>query len=105
LVAGIVDLEHAEPGAVVDGRELIELLLGPADPLEEFHIELQPKAGLGFLVSLPAAAVRAVFLIGRQPIHPVSHEHPVNTRHGQRHVMKASQIVRNLAGPKRVVLP
>ena len=71
LVAGVVDLEHANARAVVDGRELIEALSGARDPLEELHVHLQAVARLRLLVSLPALPVRPVLLIGRQPVHAV----------------------------------
>src|SRR6266851_7096432 len=64
LIAGVVDLEDPDPRAIVNRRELIEAGPGPWDPLEKLHVELQPMAGLGLLVALPAGRVRPMFLIG-----------------------------------------
>jgi len=47
LIAGVIDLEHADPGAVVDGRELIQPRARARDTLEEFHIDLHPMASGG----------------------------------------------------------
>ena len=65
LVAGIIDLQNSDPGAIVDGSELIKALCRTRDALEELHVHLQAVAGLGLLVALPSFAVRLVLLIGR----------------------------------------
>ena len=65
LVAGIVDLENPDTGAVVDRGELVEAFARPWDALEELHVHLQAVPGLGLLVAFPALTVRLVLLIGR----------------------------------------
>ena len=40
LIAGIVDLEDANPRAIVDGRELVQPLLGARDSFQKLHIHL-----------------------------------------------------------------
>ena len=65
LIAPVIDLQDPDSGAVIDGRELVELLAGAWDSLEELHIHLQAVPGLGFLVSLPTFSVRLMLLIGR----------------------------------------
>ena len=67
LIAGVIDLEHTDPGAVVDGRELVEALLRSRDALEELHVHLQAVTRLGLLVALPALNVRLVLLVRREP--------------------------------------
>jgi len=64
LIAGVVDLEHPDAGAVVDGRELVETLPGARDALEELHVHLEPVAGLLLLVALPPLRVLPVLLVG-----------------------------------------
>ena len=45
LVVAVVDLEHAQPGAIINGREL-KVVLGPAllavstNALQELHVDL-----------------------------------------------------------------
>jgi hypothetical protein len=41
------------------------------DALEEFHVHLQPVAGLGLAVALPPFVVRTMLLVCGQPIHAV----------------------------------
>jgi len=40
MVAGIVDLEHANARAVVDGCELLEALSGACNSLKQLHVHL-----------------------------------------------------------------
>ena len=40
LVAGIIDLQYSDTGAVVDGGELIEPFPRPRDAFEELHVHL-----------------------------------------------------------------
>ena len=54
LRAGVVDLQHADARAVVDGGELVEPLARPRNALEELHVHLQSMARLRLLVALPA---------------------------------------------------
>jgi hypothetical protein len=63
LVAAVVDLEHPDAGAIVDGRELVEATPSAGDPLEELDVHLQPMAGLGLLVALPALLVGTMLAI------------------------------------------
>ena len=77
LGAGVVNLEHTNPRAVIDGGELIEPPSRAGDALEEFHIELQSVTRLRFLVALPALPMRLMLLVRRQAMHPVSLEDPV----------------------------
>ena len=104
LVAGIVDLEHADARAVIDRRELVEPLPRAGDPLEELHIHLQPMARLRLLVPLPALRVRAMLLVAWQAVHPMPHQNAMHRRHRQRLLVKALQIVRDLARPEMVGL-
>ena len=78
LVAAVVDLEHPDAGAVVDGRELIQAPPGTRDALEELDVHLQPVAWLGLLVALPALFVRPMLLVGRQPGEAVAFEDPMH---------------------------
>src|SRR5262245_8306848 len=68
LVARVVDLQHAEPRAVIDRRELIEPLLGARNPLEELDVHRQTMPRLRLLVPLPAFGMRAVLLIPWEPV-------------------------------------
>ena len=49
LVAGLVDLEHSDECAVIDGGEQIETPFRARDPLEELHVQLPAMSGLGLL--------------------------------------------------------
>jgi hypothetical protein len=55
--AAVVDLEHPNAGAIVDGRELVEAPPAARDAFEKLDVDLQPIAGLGILVALPALLV------------------------------------------------
>src|SRR5215469_6812002 len=72
LVAGIVDLEHPNARAVVDGRELIEAPSRACNPLKELHVHLYAMPGLKLLVSLPGPDSGPKLLVGRQPVHTVT---------------------------------
>ena len=78
LVARVIHLEHRNPRAIVNGGELKQPFLGARDPLEEFHVHLQPVTWLRLLTPLPSLLVRLVLLIGRQPAHPVSAENAMH---------------------------
>lgn len=58
LVAGVVDLEHPDACAVIDGRELGTGASSSRDTLEELHVHLQPVALQRPFVTLPALPVR-----------------------------------------------
>jgi hypothetical protein len=72
LVARIVDLEDADAGAVINGRELIQPFARARDPLEELDVELQPVARLWLLVPLPALPMGLMFLVRWKPLHSVA---------------------------------
>ena len=65
-----VDPQDPQPGAVVDGGELVVLpgLGGAGKGLDELHIQLDAVAGQRLLVALPAAVVALVPLGGGQPV-------------------------------------
>jgi hypothetical protein len=63
MVAGVKHLEHAHPGAVVDGGELVEPVARTGNALEELDVDLQAMARLGLFVPLPSLPVGAMFLI------------------------------------------
>ena len=104
LVARVVDLQDANPGAIVDGRELIEPASRARDSLEELHVELQPVAGLRLLVALPALAVRLMLLIRRQPIHPVPLQDAMHRGARDLDAMEPVQIRRDPARSEVIVL-
>ena len=105
LITGVEDLEHADTGAVVDGRELIEPLAGTGDALEELHVQLQAVTGLGFFVALPPFRLRPILLIGGQPVHAMPHQDAVHRGHGEGLLMKAPEVVGDPAGAEVIVLP
>ena len=80
LITGIVDLEHANPGAIVDRRELVEAPAGARNPLEKLDVDLQPMSRLGFLVARPAMRMPPVLLIGWQPVHAVAAQNSMDGR-------------------------
>src|SRR5215831_3605358 len=92
LIAGVIDLEYADPRAVVDGRELIQPRARARDALEEFHVNLQPMPRLWFFIAAPASEVRPMLLIGRQPWHPVPGQDPMHGGRRDRNLMKAREI-------------
>jgi hypothetical protein len=68
LVAGVVDLQDPNAGAIVDGCELIEAAARPGNSFQELHIQLQSVTRLWLLIALPPFPVRSVFLIRRQAV-------------------------------------
>ena len=68
LIAGVIDLEHANPRAVVDCGELTEALRGAGNAFEELDVELQTMSRLRLLVALPSLPMRPMLLIGGQPL-------------------------------------
>jgi hypothetical protein len=70
LVARVADLKHPNPRAIVDRGELKQPFLGAGDPLEEFHVQLQPVAWLRLLVALPPFLVRPVRLMAGSRLIP-----------------------------------
>ena len=61
LVAGVVDFEDANAGAVVNGGELIQPLLGTRNALEELHIQLQAMTWLRLFIARPVRPMRPMF--------------------------------------------
>src|SRR6476620_12395223 len=54
LIAGVVDLQHADPGAIVDRRKLVEPPTRAGNPLEKLDVHLQAMARLRLLIARPA---------------------------------------------------
>jgi hypothetical protein len=78
LVARVIHLEHANPRAIVNGGELKQSFLGAGDPLDEFHVQLQPVTGLRLLIALPPLLVQLVLLSAGEPAHAVRAENAVH---------------------------
>ena len=68
LVAFRVDAQHPEPGAVVDGGELVETFPSPSDRGDELDVDLDGVAGLEFLIAFPPFLIGLVFLGDGQPV-------------------------------------
>jgi hypothetical protein len=71
LVAPVIEAQHSEPGAVVDGGELVVLLGlvgGAGKRLDELDIELDAVAGQRLLIALPAPVVALVALGCREAV-------------------------------------
>jgi hypothetical protein len=105
LVAGVVDLEHPNPGAIIDRGELIEAAARSGDALQKLHVQLQAVPRLRLLVALPAPAVRLVLLIGRQPAHAVPRQDAMDGRDGDGNPVEPLQVRRDPAGAEVIVLP
>src|SRR6516164_5563899 len=50
LIAPVIDLQHANSGAIVDGGELIEPPPRAGDALQELHVQLKPMPWLRLFV-------------------------------------------------------
>jgi hypothetical protein len=105
LVADVVDFEHTDARAVIDGRELIEAFLGTRYSLKEFHVDLQAMARLRLLVSVPGTARWLALLINRQPVHSVTDQYAVHGGTRYVYAMKAMQIAGDPSRTKPVSLP
>jgi len=105
LVAGVVDLEHSDTRAIIDGSELVETLCGACDPLQELHVQLQSMPGLGLLVSLPGSPNGPTLLVSRQAVHPVADQNAVHGGGRNCHLVKAPQISGDPSRSKVVALP
>ena len=105
LIAGVEDFQHANAGAIVDRRELVEPPARARNALEKLDVDLQPMPRLRLLVARPAVRVPPVLLIRRQPVHAVPAQNAMHggTRH--REAVKPLQIIGNLARAEVVVLP
>src|SRR5262245_42753533 len=104
LVAGIEDLEDPDPRAIVNRRELKQSSACARDPLEELHVYLKAMAGRELFISFPAFAIRPMFLIRRQTIHPVPLQNTMDRGNGNPDLMKAVQVSRDSCGAKMVLL-
>ena len=71
LIADVEDFQHANPGAIVDRRELVEPPARARNALEKLDVDLQAMPRLRFLVARPAVRMPPILLIRRQPVHPV----------------------------------
>jgi hypothetical protein len=58
LVVAVVNAQDPDAGAVVDDSELVVLLAGATEGLEEPHVDLDLVAGQWFLVALQRVWVR-----------------------------------------------
>jgi hypothetical protein len=105
LVAHVVDLQHSDASAVIDGGELIEAFPGACNPLKEFDVDLQSVPRLWLLVSMPGAACRLALLIGRQAVHPITDQDAVHRGSSHVYVMKAVEIAVDPGRSKSVTLP
>jgi hypothetical protein len=97
LIARIVDLEHANAGAVVNGGELEESFPCAGNSLEELHIHLQSMAWLWLFVSLPACFEGPMLLICRESVQAMTTQDAVDWRLGNRLAVESLQIVGNSA--------
>jgi len=103
LVASRVGPQHPEPGAVVDGGELVVLLASHAllaQGLDELDVDLQLVAGALLLVAFPPQRPPLVALRRRQPVHPKPLQDPPHPRGADRQVVVAARYIAILAGPK-----
>jgi hypothetical protein len=103
LIARIVDLQHTNPSAIVDGRELKEPASRAGNSFQELHIQLQSMAGLRLFVALPALAVRLVLLIRRQPRHAVPRQDAMHRRDRDGDLVEPMQVGRDAASPEVIV--
>jgi hypothetical protein len=62
LVAALVDTQDPQPGAVVDGSELVIALARAFERLDELHVNLDLVARQRLLVALPTLFVAFVAL-------------------------------------------
>src|SRR5262249_32455983 len=100
----VVDLQDANPGAIVDRRELIQPAARARDPLEKLHVQLQSVTGLGLLVALPALAARLVLLIRRETRHAMPRQDAVHRGGRDSDLVEAMQIRRDPACAEVIVL-
>jgi hypothetical protein len=106
LVTAWIRPKHSDPGAVVDGGELVVLLAPRApDGLDELHVHLDPLARELFLVALVAVLVALVALRGREPRHPELVEDPPDARRADFDVVVTLEVHGDLVGPEVVMAP
>ena len=104
LGAGVEDLEDSNPRAIVNRRELEQSPAGTWNSLKELHIYLQAMPWDELLVALPASAIRAMLLIGRQTIHPVSRQNAMDRGSCDQDLMKPMQVRGDASGPEMILL-
>jgi hypothetical protein len=106
LVTARIGPQYPDPGAVVDGGELVVLLATwDTDGLDELHVDLDPLARELFLVALVAVLVTLVALGGREPRHPELVEDPPDARGADRDVVIALEVHGDLVGAEVIVAP
>jgi hypothetical protein len=104
LVAPWIGAEYPDPGAVVDGGELVVLLASrAANGLDELHVDLDPLAGELLLVALEAILVTFVALGGGEPGHPELVKYPPDPRRADPDVVIALEVHRDLVRAEVVV--
>jgi hypothetical protein len=106
LVEGRVDAQHPQPGAVVDGGELVVLALGlggAGQGGDELDVDLDLVAGQLLLGASPAPVQPLVALRGGQTVHVQPFEDPPHPRRRDTHVVVAAQVHRDLGRPEVVV--
>jgi len=104
LVALVIDAQHPDTGAIVNGGVLVVLATGVTHPSQELHIDLDSKPGLRLLVSFPTLLVALVSLRGREPVHTETFEYPPHPRRGDSDVVVSLEIHRDLVWPEVVIL-
>jgi len=103
-VASRIDLQHSQPGAVIDRSELIEPFSCPTNGCDELDVDLDGVAGLRLLVAFPPFLIRLVFLRGREPVQIETVQDPPHPRLRNHDVVVPLEIHRYLARPEVVVL-
>jgi hypothetical protein len=104
LGAGIEHLEHSNPRAVINGRELKQPAPSAGNALEELHVHLKAMPWRDLLVSLPPSAVRPMLLIGRQATHAVAFQNAMNGRTGDPDLVKSVKVRGDACGPEVILL-
>jgi len=69
LLAFLIELQHPEAGAIIDGRVLIVPSSSSRDPRKELHIELDAMTRFRLLIPLPSLGMPLIPLILREAIH------------------------------------
>jgi hypothetical protein len=106
LVELVVDPQDPQPGAVVDGGELVILLPARgAERGDELHVDLHRMPGQGLLIPFPLAVVALVPLGGREPVEVQALEDPPDPGVADFDVVVALEVHRDLRRAEVVVLP
>ena len=105
LIQPWIDAQDPQPGAVVDGRELVVLLrLRPLDRCHELDVDLNLVTRELLLVALPTFVETLVALRCREPAQVEALEDSPHPRLGNRDVVIALEVHGDLARPEVVVL-